>query len=288
MATRMEWYTEGYDASEQLSSTDIEVGQTFTIGTTGVSNSFNLDWLSLYLKKNGSPTGLYYQVFGTHADGSPDTTQTYGWENVSAVTIGTSPSWQKIQMDNGGKLNRNTKYFIRLKATGTANASNYISVCIDQTSPSYTGGSFWKSTDAGVSWTKTDTKDCLFEVSGGSYEGTLCTESEAANKAGNNASATSTTQMLVSEFVLQAEGVINAVTRFNWVDAYAALTDDVKHILNQTCSDLAAIYIITYDMSGYTDRVEAETMINVYRESVARGLSLLKNQEVKTFITGDT
>ena len=35
-------------------------------------------------------------------------------------------------------------------------------------------------------------------------------------------------------------------------------------------------------MSGYTaDTVEAETMINVYREAIQRGLSLLRNQEVK-------
>ena len=37
-------------------------------------------------------------------------------------------------------------------------------------------------------------------------------------------------------------------------------------------------------MAGYTSIVEAETMVNVYRESIARGLSILRNQEVKTFV----
>ena len=63
----------------------------------------------------------------------------------------------------------------------------------------------------------------------------------------------------------------------------------MKFIFNQVASDLAAIYIITYDMSAYTAAtVEAETMLNIYREAVARGLSLLRDQNVRKFITGDT
>ncbi len=110
---------------------------------------------------------------------------------------------------------------------------------------------------------------------------------DASNKAGANANAGAKEEVLMSDYVRQAEGTINAVTRFNWVKTYSSLTDDVRFILNDVASDLAAIYAITYDMSGFTDRVEAETMINVYRDAALRGLSILKNQEVKTFMTGD-
>ena len=81
---------------------------------------------------------------------------------------------------------------------------------------------------------------------------------------------------------------INANTRFNWVDAYSSLTDEVKFILNDVASSLAAIYIITYDISGFTDRVEAETMINVLRDSALAELAILKNKEVKDFMVDDS
>jgi len=137
-------------------------------------------------------------------------------------------------------------------------------------------------------WTDNAPVDMLFVIKGGEYSGTLCTLADAVNKAGANVSAGGSEEGLVSDFVRQAEGTIAAVTKFDWVDAYASISDDVKYILNDVASNLAAIYIISYDMSGYTaDTVEAETMINVYRESIARGLSLLKDQEVKDFITGD-
>ena len=56
-------------------------------------------------------------------------------------------------------------------------------------------------------------------------------------------------------------------------------------IATQVVEDIAAIYGITYDMSGFTSRIEAEDMINVLRDSALRGLSLLRDQKVVTFIT---
>lgn len=92
----------------------------------------------------------------------------------------------------------------------------------------------------------------------------------------------------VSDFVRQAEGEINGTTRFDWVAVYSSLTDQVKFLLNNLTSNLAAIYIITYDMSGYTNRAEAETMINVYRDANERLFKLLADEKVKSFVEDDT
>lgn len=85
-------------------------------------------------------------------------------------------------------------------------------------------------------------------------------------------------------WVAMAESVVNNITRFNWSDKYAGLNTDVKFIISDTVSSYVAIYAITFDLSTFSDRVEGETMINVHREIIARGLSLLRRQEVKTFM----
>ena len=49
---------------------------------------------------------------------------------------------------------------------------------------------------------------------------------------------------------------------------------------------MAAIYVIQYDMSGYTSRVEAEDMVNILRDAALRGLALLRDKKVEDFMTG--
>ena len=84
----------------------------------------------------------------------------------------------------------------------------------------------------------------------------------------------------------QAESEINAATRYNWSDAYSGLNVDVKGILKEAASNLAAIYVIQFDMSGYTSRIEAEDMINVLRDGYLRCLSILRDIKAQTFMMG--
>lgn len=116
--------------------------------------------------------------------------------------------------------------------------------------------------------------------------GIFCTTAEVARKAGANASATSVAEAYVNDYVTQAESIINTICRFNFSDAYTGLNVDVKGILKQVASDLAAIYVIQFDMSGFTTRTEAEDMINILRDSALRGLSILRDQKQKDFING--
>lgn len=115
--------------------------------------------------------------------------------------------------------------------------------------------------------------------------GIFCTTAEVERKAGANCSATSKAEAYVNDYVTQAESEINAVTRFNWSDAYSGLNADVKGLLKLAASNLAAIYVIQYDMSGFTSRIEAEDMINILRDGYLRAISLLRDKKVETFIT---
>ena len=113
----------------------------------------------------------------------------------------------------------------------------------------------------------------------------FCTQIEISTLAGTNANATiiaDATKMGV--FCLQAESFINNAIRINFTDLYAGLNADVKYILNEAASCLAAIKVINYDMSGYTSRIEAETMMDVLRDCAERCIGLLMDKNVTTFL----
>ena len=108
--------------------------------------------------------------------------------------------------------------------------------------------------------------------------GIFCTTAEVQRKAGANASTTSNVEAYINDFVTQAESFINVTCLYNFSDAYSSLNADVKGLLKEVASNLAAIYVINYDMSGFSSRVEAETMLDVLRDRVVKGLELLKSK----------
>jgi len=83
---------------------------------------------------------------------------------------------------------------------------------------------------------------------------------------------------------LRAESIINCVCKNNFSDSFATDNIDVKQILSDFCSSFVAIEAISYDMSGYTSRIEAEDMINILRDSSLRSLSLLRDKKQQKFI----
>ena len=113
----------------------------------------------------------------------------------------------------------------------------------------------------------------------------MTTEAEIQQKSGAGVNVAFNTAMMTAAN-LRAESTINAICRFNFSDVYAALNADVKHILGDVASSLVAIEAISYDMSGYSSRIEAEDMINVLRDSALRGLSILRDKKNQDFING--
>jgi beta-galactosidase/beta-glucuronidase len=116
--------------------------------------------------------------------------------------------------------------------------------------------------------------------------GIFATTAEVNYKSGANASATSKAEAYTNSYMTQAESFINVATRFNWSDVYTTLDVDVKGILKEAASNLAAIYVIQYDMSGFTSRGEAESMINVLRDGFLRCVSILRDLKNQDFTNG--
>ena len=115
-------------------------------------------------------------------------------------------------------------------------------------------------------------------------DGVFATNAEVVRKAGAGADATATAVAYTDDYLAQVEGFINIVTRNNWSDAYGALNVDVKGILKEAATNLAAIYVIQYNMRDYTSRYEAETMCDILRDGAMRCLSLLKDKKVEDFM----
>ena len=114
--------------------------------------------------------------------------------------------------------------------------------------------------------------------------GIFCTTAQVEQKAGAGASAVSKAEAYTNDYVNQAESTINVACRYNFSDNYATLNDDVKKILQDIASCLAAIYVISYDMSGYDSRTEAEDLINILRDAALRGISILRDKKQQEFI----
>ena len=114
--------------------------------------------------------------------------------------------------------------------------------------------------------------------------GIFASTADVVKKAGANASAVSVSTTYCRTYLAEVESEINATCRYNFSDSYESLNSDTKGILRQVASNMAAIYVINYDMSGYTSRVEAEDMVNILRDAALRGLSLLRDKKVTDFI----
>ena len=114
--------------------------------------------------------------------------------------------------------------------------------------------------------------------------GIFATTAEVSRKAGAGASDVSNVEAYINDFMTQAESTINVMTRYNWSDAYTGLDTDVKGLLKEAASNLAAIYVIIYDMGGYTSRTEAEDMVNVLRDIALRNISILRDLKQQDFM----
>lgn len=111
---------------------------------------------------------------------------------------------------------------------------------------------------------------------------TLTSSGAIVSKAGANVNSTAAASgALIKLWCDQAEAAVNAATRKDWVAGYAGVTANFKGILDDVASDMAAMKLINYDMSGYTSRLEATTMLDVLRDNIIRNIEILKDDKNK-------
>lgn len=74
-----------------------------------------------------------------------------------------------------------------------------------------------------------------------------------------------------------AEKQFCGLTRKDWLTNLPDAT--ISGAISDAVSDLAAMKLINYNMSGYTSRAEAQTMLDVLSDNCMRIVSFLKEAE---------
>ena len=114
--------------------------------------------------------------------------------------------------------------------------------------------------------------------------GTLCINADVAKKAGLNASTTATAEAYTNVFIKMAEGYVCSNARYDFVTNYSSVSTIGKELLRDIVSSLSAIKAINYDMSGFTSRTEAQTMIDINYSIVVDGMNLIQDDKFRTFV----
>lgn len=109
---------------------------------------------------------------------------------------------------------------------------------------------------------------------------TLSTSEAMLDKAGTNRSIACSGAIL-ARFSDEAEGAICSETAYDWVANYASVSANFKPILSQAVAACSGNEIIKYDMSGYTSRAEAQTMLDVNIDTYKRCIETLKEAKNK-------
>lgn len=135
----------------------IRVAQTFLVGIGDAT----LSRARFYLSKTGSPTGDCYAVlYGVGED--PLTTPLASSLAVSATTIGTSAAWFDFEFEDKYELSSVVAYTIAFVYGSGGDASNYVTVATDNSSPSHWGKGYTYTVAGG--WSGQQTWDLIHYV----------------------------------------------------------------------------------------------------------------------------
>jgi len=91
---------------------------------------------------------------------------------------------------------------------------------------------------------------------------------------------------LLDKWAEQAQGQICVATLKNYVASYPTISNAATgYLLADIGSSMVAKQIISFDMSGYTSKREAETMLDVQDDVVQKGIGALKELKDKSIET---
>lgn len=114
-------------------------------------------------------------------------------------------------------------------------------------------------------------------------EGTLATNADVLKKAGANASSTSSAEAYTNVYIKEAEGLLSARARYDFVANYSSISSIGKEALRDAVSGYAAVKVISYDMGEYGNR-EALIIINILWATWSKVYELMDDTNHTEFI----
>ena len=129
------------------------------------------------------------------------------------------------------------------------------------------------------------------------HAGLWATSAECIAAAGDNYNSTQVVDTMINEFCLQAENLINSLTRYNWSDLFTApattttISADVWHMLGLAEASLVGKKMLAFKPTGEDgamSRIEFEDRINILRDDFLFAISILRDKQVQKFMQGAT
>lgn len=274
------------------------ISQVFKVGLVGINENFSIEEVKLRLEKAGTPTGdLDVEIYFTDAvTYEPTTLKCKGTIDLATITTAGWYSCNNLVGDTS--FIADGRYAIRISHLASVTIANYIKWLGVETTGNpgaeFPYGAaqsdetcrFWRSEDNEVTWidnsTDSDLASGKFQVLGSTFNGTLCTYDDVISKVGTGASAAARGVYNVGLYVQKAESELNARTKVNWTSIYSTLNSNIKYILSEVVSCLAAIMVINYDDTGYTGSVYQ--MIDALERKAERLILELKKEDIKEFV----
>ena len=118
------------------------------------------------------------------------------------------------------------------------------------------------------------------------YTGTICTEAEISLFVGQDVNGTGNTEANRNLLVAQAESYLSCVMRYNVVDNFGSLNNDVRRILSEYGARYAAVGLISFQLDGYTSRVAAENLLNIHLYRMRVIERFIMDQNVASYLKG--
>jgi len=117
------------------------------------------------------------------------------------------------------------------------------------------------------------------------YLGTVVAEAEIAIMSGENVDATGDTEANHNVLVDQAESFLSNLIGDDVVAGFAGYGSGKKNILAEWAARYTGMSLIAFNMAGYSDREEAEDMINIHLHRMEIIEKILLEQGRITFLT---
>ena len=116
----------------------------------------------------------------------------------------------------------------------------------------------------------------------------LCTSDAIVFKAGLDVNSGLKTSDAILELVSdEAEGFINAVTRYDWVTNHSKIGGQFSGALAAACSAWAARALVDYDKSGYLSKATADSKINLLHDEAVRIIAKINEDKNATKMGAD-
>ena len=112
---------------------------------------------------------------------------------------------------------------------------------------------------------------------------TIVTVAEMQFMAGENVDATGDVTANHQFLHDYAAGYLSSLIKFDLITGWSGLTANIKFLFTEWAARFAGMQLISFNMAGYTSRIEAEDMINIHFERMEQIVKILNESSVQDF-----